>query len=68
MAGLLDYEKIKTYQIKIRAIDHGIPPKSSNMELILNVCDVNDNPPIFEQKLYNFEVLYNLNYKKKLTY
>lgn len=56
LAGSLDYEKNKIYRIRIRAIDHGIPPKSAIMDLILNVYDVNDNSPIFEQKLYNFEV------------
>ncbi|KAK6045279.1 cadherin domain protein, partial [Cooperia oncophora] len=48
----LDFEKIKDYRIRIKAQDQGIPPRSSNMTLILHVSDFNDNAP--SSKIPNF--------------
>ncbi|KAK5985017.1 hypothetical protein GCK32_003622 [Trichostrongylus colubriformis] len=55
----LDFEKIKDYRIRIKAQDQGIPPRSSNMTLILHVSDFNDNAPVFEHSTYNVQVLEN---------
>uniref|UniRef100_A0A0K0CXR9 CA domain-containing protein n=1 Tax=Angiostrongylus cantonensis TaxID=6313 RepID=A0A0K0CXR9_ANGCA len=55
----LDFEKIKTYRIRIKAQDQGIPPRSANMTLIIHVSDFNDNPPVFENTTYEAEVAEN---------
>ncbi|VDN24846.1 unnamed protein product [Cylicostephanus goldi] len=52
----LDFEKIRDYSIRIKAQDHGVPPRSSNMTLVLHVSDFNDNAPVFERKSYEAEV------------
>ncbi|VDM79434.1 unnamed protein product, partial [Strongylus vulgaris] len=52
----LDFEENKDYRIRIKAQDHGIPPRSTNMTLVLHVSDFNDNAPIFETKRYEAEV------------
>ncbi|VDM54656.1 unnamed protein product [Angiostrongylus costaricensis] len=55
----LDFEKIKTYRIRIKAQDQGIPPRSANMTLIIHVSDFNDNHPVFENSTYEAEVAEN---------
>ncbi|KAK6741938.1 hypothetical protein RB195_009674 [Necator americanus] len=52
----LDFENIKDYRIRVKAQDHGIPPRSTNMTLVLHVSDSNDNRPIFETTSYEAEV------------
>lgn len=56
LAAPLDYEKTKRYKITIRAQDQGIPPRASLTVVNLNVLDVNDNAPEFENQLYDFEI------------
>ncbi|KHJ81669.1 cadherin domain protein, partial [Oesophagostomum dentatum] len=55
----LDFEKTKDYRIRIKAQDQGIPPRSTNMTLILHVSDFNDNAPVFEERGYKAEVAEN---------
>ncbi|XP_063984429.1 neural-cadherin isoform X1 [Diachasmimorpha longicaudata] len=43
----LDREETPRHQIKILAIDDGIPPKTSTATLTVIVQDINDNPPTF---------------------
>ncbi|CAJ0942222.1 unnamed protein product, partial [Mesorhabditis belari] len=52
----LDFERIKEYRLRVKAQDHGIPPRSSNVTVYLKVSDVNDNKPIFEKDLYKGKV------------
>uniref|UniRef100_A0A8C7FUQ2 FAT atypical cadherin 2 n=1 Tax=Oncorhynchus kisutch TaxID=8019 RepID=A0A8C7FUQ2_ONCKI len=49
---VLDYEKTKHFQLKITAIDNGTNPLSSDAYVIVNVTDVNDNPPNFSKTHY----------------
>ncbi|XP_042182005.1 protocadherin Fat 2 [Oncorhynchus tshawytscha] len=49
---VLDYEKRKHFQLKITAIDNGTNPLSSDAYVIVNVTDVNDNPPNFSKTHY----------------
>uniref|UniRef100_A0A8K9XRK2 FAT atypical cadherin 2 n=1 Tax=Oncorhynchus mykiss TaxID=8022 RepID=A0A8K9XRK2_ONCMY len=49
---VLDYEKTKHFQLKIKAIDNGTNPLSSDAYVIVNVTDVNDNPPNFSKTHY----------------
>ncbi|KIH54289.1 cadherin domain protein [Ancylostoma duodenale] len=55
----LDFENVKDYRIRIKAQDHGIPPRSTNMTLVIHVSDYNDNAPVFETTSYEAEVAEN---------
>ncbi|XP_056372827.1 protocadherin Fat 2 [Hyla sarda] len=52
----LDYETTRQFQLKVRATDHGVPTLYSDVLVIVNVTDVNDNPPKFRQKQYEANV------------
>nr|XP_033783424.1 protocadherin Fat 2 [Geotrypetes seraphini]XP_033783425.1 protocadherin Fat 2 [Geotrypetes seraphini]XP_033783426.1 protocadherin Fat 2 [Geotrypetes seraphini] len=52
----LDYEKRNQFHIKLRAVDNGIPPLASEALVIVNVSDINDNPPEFRQSQYEASV------------
>lgn len=43
----LDYEKVKSYILKIEVSDNSQPPLSSQTMFDVNVIDVNDNRPQF---------------------
>uniref|UniRef100_A0A4W3IWA4 FAT atypical cadherin 3a n=1 Tax=Callorhinchus milii TaxID=7868 RepID=A0A4W3IWA4_CALMI len=49
---MLDYELIQQYNFIVRATDNGIPPLSSDVPVTVYVSDMNDNPPVFNQLLY----------------
>ncbi|KAM3925504.1 protocadherin alpha-C2-like isoform 1-T1 [Leptodactylus fuscus] len=55
----LDREKCFSYNITITATDGGVPPLSSQKTLNVQVSDVNDNPPVFEESSYSVYVLEN---------
>ncbi|XP_028272006.1 protocadherin alpha-3-like [Parambassis ranga] len=48
----LDRETVKTHVLLLTAFDGGKPPRSGNMTIIVEVSDVNDNPPVFTQDSY----------------
>ena len=52
----LDREKKDSYMIKVIAKDGGSTPKQSILDVHISVVDVNDNSPVFSQKLYNVTV------------
>lgn len=57
----MDYE-IKTQHIlTLLALDDGIPVLSSSQTLTITVLDVNDEAPVFQQKLYEASVKENQN-------
>ncbi|KAJ8394032.1 hypothetical protein AAFF_G00053760 [Aldrovandia affinis] len=49
---ILDYEDRQQFHLKVKAIDNGVPPMSSEAFVIVNVTDVNDNSPNFNKDLY----------------
>ncbi|XP_072119468.1 protocadherin Fat 3a isoform X1 [Mobula birostris] len=49
---MLDYELIQEYNFIARATDNGIPPMSSDVSVTVYITDMNDNPPVFNQLLY----------------
>lgn len=51
-ARLLDHEVIQQCSLKVRATDNGFPPLSSEVLISIFVTDVNDNPPVFNQLIY----------------
>ncbi|KAE8286336.1 Protocadherin Fat 2 FAT tumor suppressor-like protein 2 Precursor [Larimichthys crocea] len=44
---VLDYENTKHFNFKVKAIDNGAVPLSSEAYVFINITDVNDNPPDF---------------------
>ncbi|XP_015197069.2 protocadherin Fat 3 isoform X3 [Lepisosteus oculatus] len=51
-ARMLDHEMIQQYNFIVRATDNGFPPLSSEVSVTVYVNDMNDNPPVFNQLLY----------------
>ncbi|XP_039647055.1 protocadherin Fat 3a isoform X7 [Perca fluviatilis] len=51
-ARMLDHELVQKYNFIVRATDNGFPPLSSEVSVIVVVNDINDNPPVFNQLLY----------------
>ncbi|KAJ3658411.1 hypothetical protein Zmor_010149 [Zophobas morio] len=49
----LDYETTQRHSLIITATDTGIPPLSANLTVLVEVQDVNDNPPVFERNEYS---------------
>ena len=50
----LDREAVAQYVVTIEASDHGTPNRlSSQIELVIDVTDVNDNAPVFEENVYS---------------
>ena len=48
----LDYEQIPVYNIVIQAQDRGFYPKSATSSVKIILLDVNDNPPTFDETLF----------------
>uniref|UniRef100_A0A8K9X5Z0 Cadherin domain-containing protein n=1 Tax=Oncorhynchus mykiss TaxID=8022 RepID=A0A8K9X5Z0_ONCMY len=55
----LDRERYSQYSIDISASDSGKPPLSSKKTIVVDVLDVNDNPPLFSQPSYTVYVKEN---------
>ncbi|CAH0557101.1 unnamed protein product [Brassicogethes aeneus] len=48
----LDYETLKTFDINIRALDHGEPPRKTDTTLSVHVIDADDQNPRFLDDRY----------------
>ncbi|XP_063045472.1 protocadherin-16-like [Engraulis encrasicolus] len=55
----LDREVTSDYNITITATDEGTPSLSSSKTVHLMVADVNDNPPVFQQRSYSAHITEN---------
>ncbi|NXG39685.1 PCDC2 protein, partial [Dromaius novaehollandiae] len=51
--GNLDREKATSYNITVTATDSGSPPLSSQKVIHVEISDINDNPPRFEEPAYS---------------
>ncbi|XP_027864184.1 protocadherin alpha-7-like isoform X23 [Xiphophorus couchianus] len=49
----LDRETARNHSLTLTAVDGGKPPKSGNMNILINVLDVNDNVPVFTKDVYS---------------
>ncbi|XP_042319256.1 protocadherin gamma-C5-like isoform X5 [Sceloporus undulatus] len=58
-SGPLDREEISQYKVIITATDSGSPPLSSQSSFLLNISDLNDNPPSFLHSAYQTLVTEN---------
>ncbi|XP_066479700.1 protocadherin alpha-C2 isoform X2 [Tiliqua scincoides] len=50
--GSLDRERASAYNITVTATDAGTPPLSSHKVIQVDISDINDNPPRFEEPEY----------------
>nr|XP_049610217.1 protocadherin gamma-C5 isoform X42 [Syngnathus scovelli] len=55
----LDREKLSTHQLLLTALDGGNPVKSGTCKIIIDVIDINDNVPIFDEKEYTVSLKEN---------
>lgn len=53
----LDYEAAQRHSLIVTATDLGDPPLSSNLTVLVEVQDINDNPPVFERNEYTVKVI-----------
>ena len=56
LKNILDHETVIAYSFDVIVQDEGNPPLYSKTRVTVNVEDVNDNPPIFLQDVYQFSV------------
>ena len=54
----LDREVKDSYTVQVIAKDGGSPPKQCVLNVQISVTDVNDNPPVFSQDVYNVSIRY----------
>ncbi|XP_043982239.1 protocadherin gamma-A5-like isoform X29 [Gambusia affinis] len=55
----LDRESESAYNITVTCSDEGVPSLSSSVTLTLQISDVNDNAPVFEQSSYQAYIVEN---------
>ncbi|KAG7263204.1 hypothetical protein CRUP_028136 [Coryphaenoides rupestris] len=48
----LDREERDSYELRVMATDSGTPPLRAESSFTIQVMDVNDNPPLFDQQTY----------------
>ncbi|KAK2846728.1 hypothetical protein Q5P01_009727 [Channa striata] len=49
---ILDREERDTYELRVMATDSGTPPLRAESSFVIQVIDINDNPPLFDQPVY----------------
>ncbi|XP_072302038.1 protocadherin-16 [Eucyclogobius newberryi] len=49
---MLDREERDSYDLRVMATDSGTPPLRAESSFTIQVMDVNDNPPLFDQQSY----------------
>ncbi|XP_076729868.1 protocadherin alpha-8 isoform X32 [Maylandia zebra] len=56
----LDREIAGSHSLILKALDGGKPPKSGDMNILVNVLDINDNAPAFPKHDYSFTLSENI--------
>ncbi|KAK6019423.1 cadherin domain protein, partial [Ostertagia ostertagi] len=44
----LDYEAQRRYVFNVTAVDRGQPPRNATTQVVIDLLDIDDNPPVFE--------------------
>ncbi|XP_019369272.1 PREDICTED: cadherin EGF LAG seven-pass G-type receptor 2, partial [Gavialis gangeticus] len=52
----LDRENVPLYVLKAYAVDKGLPPMRTPIDIQITILDVNDNPPVFERDEFDIFV------------
>ncbi|XP_066480589.1 protocadherin alpha-5-like [Tiliqua scincoides] len=55
----LDREETPVHHLLLTATDGGKPELTGTVQLLINVLDANDNPPVFNQSVYKVSLLEN---------
>ncbi|XP_053253403.1 protocadherin alpha-5-like [Podarcis raffonei] len=55
----LDREEAPVHRLSLTATDGGKPELTGTVQLVINVLDANDNPPVFNQSVYKVTLLEN---------
>ncbi|XP_055623372.1 cadherin-87A [Toxorhynchites rutilus septentrionalis] len=55
----IDYEQVTAIKFKVTVVDTGIPQLSSTAEVTVDIVNVNDNDPAFEDSEYEMTILEN---------
>ncbi|KAH0618099.1 hypothetical protein JD844_017083 [Phrynosoma platyrhinos] len=55
----LDRENIPMHHLVLTATDGGKPKLTGTVQLVINVLDANDNPPVFNQSVYKINLVEN---------
>ncbi|XP_016848549.2 protocadherin alpha-3 isoform X12 [Anolis carolinensis] len=55
----LDREDIPVHHLVLTATDGGKPKLTGTVQLVINVLDANDNPPVFNQSVYKVKLIEN---------
>uniref|UniRef100_A0A672LHY1 Protocadherin Fat 1-like n=1 Tax=Sinocyclocheilus grahami TaxID=75366 RepID=A0A672LHY1_SINGR len=53
---MLDHEEKPSHKLMIRAVDGGVPALSSEVMVLIDVTDLNDNTPVFSRNVYEATV------------
>ena len=52
----LDRESVTSIQLTVYAVDYGSPPKTGSVDVVIEVTDINDNKPEFQNQSFEFAV------------
>lgn len=52
----LNFESMSSYDLEIRALDGGQPPRSTSFSIPVSIIDMNDNKPTFNQSMYAVKI------------
>ncbi|XP_043912879.1 cadherin-23 [Protopterus annectens] len=52
----VDYEQVQWLNFTLKAMDRGTPPRSTEIPVYMQIVDVNDNNPVFNQLSYQVTV------------
>ncbi|XP_048400027.1 protocadherin-20-like [Stegostoma tigrinum] len=63
----LDREVKDLYEMKIVAVDGGIPPLSGTATLLINIQDINDNCPVFNVSAFDIQIPENMSSNSVVT-
>lgn len=64
----LDYETAQRHSLIVTATDSGEPPLSANLTILVEVQDINDNPPVFERNEYTIKVIESMPVNSQVSF